>query len=503
MKGIVLKVDIDDNSALLIDHAKTKFTFSLDDCVGFEAYPQAGEEVEFGLDGDDKVYFVECILNEDDENKVFKKEKGLVEEVTLKKNNIEIQLNIPITKSISDCLDNYFGYVVSRVKEYEATFEEDETLDFLLMQRFLNTAYNNLKDIDSTFTDEYLLELRSDLISLEKIYKKFSHKNTVPEIAYENIFLEQQVIYQNNTKRMLSNSSEIKTLEVTIKSLERHIASLEKEINSNNLNKSFLEVKINDLKRHRGYYVDSLHKSANLKQENIQLKKSIESFANKHKDEFINVYQKEAKSYDEFIIEQLNGYSYEYDKVMWERAEESSAIRSFFKKSNIEDDYSSRTFLKYFIKSLDSGKFSKEHQRLNDLLEYLDSRAKMRMLIVSEVLVESEQIKHLIRSVDKDYIVEKTDKPRSVYFRSDLKKADIIFIDLAIKYPTIFEFIDMLQKRIEQEKGKAVLCVISNSFTKESLIKLKQKNIIHLLDTRLNDSELILNVKKIIEEINE
>jgi len=503
MKGIVLKVDIDANGALLIDHAKNKYTFSLDDCVGFESYPQAGEEVEFGLDGDDKVYFVEYIPDKHDEKIALKEDKELVEEVTLKKRNIEIKFNIPITKSISDCLDNYFDDIISRVSKYEATFEEGETLDFLPMQRFLNTAYNNLKDIDSTFTDAYLIELRNDLIALEKIYKKFSQKNTVPEVAYENIFLEQQMFYQKNKEKMLLNSSEISTLEVTTKSLERHIQSLEKEIDNSRLNKSFLEVKINDLKRHKRYYVDSLHKNGNLKQENTLLKESIDSFANKHKDEFINIYQKEAKAYDKFIIEQLNGYSYEYDKVMWERAEKSSAIRSFFKKSNIEDDYSSRTFLKYFIKSLDSGKFSKEHQRLNDLLEYLDSKAKLRMLIVSENLVESEQIKHLIRGVDKDYIVEKTDKPRSVYFRRDLRKLDIIFIDLAINYPTIFEFIDMLQKRIEQEKSKAILCVISNSFTKGSLLKLKQKNIVHLLDTRLNDSELILNIKKIIEEINE
>ncbi len=74
MKGIVLKVDIDANGALLIDHAKNKYTFSLDDCVGFESYPQAGEEVEFGLDGDDKVYFVEYIPDKHDEKIALKED---------------------------------------------------------------------------------------------------------------------------------------------------------------------------------------------------------------------------------------------------------------------------------------------------------------------------------------------------------------------------------------------------------------------------------------------
>jgi len=349
--------------------------------------------------------------------------------------------------------------------------------------------------------DEYLLELKGDLKVLESVYQKFHKKNTLPEIAYESIFLEQQTTYQSYKKRMDTNSSELYTLKSTIKSLEFQIKDVQKEIKHCTIAKS-RELKEIDLKRYNTYYVDSIHRSGNLKDENIQIKKLLNKFEENYMNDFVSIYGEEAKKYDQFIREQLNGYAYEFDKKMWEAAETSSAIRSFFKRANIDDDFSSKTFLKYFIKGLDETKFSKEHKRLYSLLEYLEGRAKVRILIVSENVKESDCIKHLIRSFDKEYSVEVSDKPRSSYYRKDLSKLDIVFADVSMQNPTIYEFIDMMKKRFTQANSHAVLCVTSNSFTKANLIALKDKNIHYLLATNLTDEELQNNLKEIIDLID-
>ncbi len=501
MIGIIALVNVDENSGVLVNESKKQYSFSLDDCIGFESFPDIGEKVEFDLNGDE-VFFVEALKSEEPQEIIH--HKTAQKEITpvQKKSNIELHVRIPLDRDIADCLDNYFEEVISTVYEYEAEFEEGETLDFLLIKRFLNTAYNNLRDIDSTFMDEYLLELRGDLKVLESVYQKFHKKNSVPEVAYETIFLEQQTTYQSYKKRMDTNISELYTIKSTVKSLENQIKDIKKEIDHCTITK-VREAKEIDLKRYNTYYVDSIHRSGNLKDENIQLRESLEKFEEKFIDEFVSVYGDEAKKYDQFIREQLNGYAYEFDKKMWESAETSSSIRSFFKRANIDDDFSSKTFLKYFIKGLDETKFSKEHKRLYSLLEYLEGRAKVRVLIVGECPKELDVMKHIIRSFDKEYSVEISDKPRSTYYRADLAKLDIIFADLSMKNPSIYEFIDMIKKRFKQTNSHAVLCITSNTFTKESLIKLKEKDINNLLATNLTEDELQSKLKDIIDFIDE
>ena len=44
------------------------------------------------------------------------------------------------------------------------------------MKRFLNTAYNNLKERDSSFESEYLLELKDGLNVLSHVYQDFIKK---------------------------------------------------------------------------------------------------------------------------------------------------------------------------------------------------------------------------------------------------------------------------------------------------------------------------------------
>lgn len=127
----------------------------------------------------------------------------------------------------------------------------------------------------------------------------------------------------------------------------------------------------------------------------------------------------------------------------------------------------------------------------------------MRILVVSEDNPKSQHLKHLIRKLDKEYSVDRSDKPRSTYYRKDLKRLDIIFVDVAIQNPKIDEFIDMMQKRLYQSKSKATFCIMANSFTKESLANLKEKGITHLLVTNIPDKELLEHLRDIINIVNE
>lgn len=519
MRGVIAKVNED--SAILVDEDKKQYSFGLDVCMGFDDFPEVGEKVEFDLDGGE-IFFVELakVKSESVESaspvksKVKKKTKDNLKEKKSensqkskpgkkeKNKKVKLAVNIPLDYSIEDSLDIYFDNIVSSIYEYEAEFDESETLDYILMKRFLTTAYNNLKDMDSTFMDDYVLELKYDLKIIENVYQKFLKKNSVPEIAFDTVFLSKQGSYVSYEKKLELNTGELMSAESTMKSIEHRIKDLTREIELATVSKH-AEAKELDLKKLNRFYVDSIHQAGTLKEENAIILEALEKFKNSYRQTFTEMYEEEAKKYNDYIREQLNGYAYEFDKKMWESAEKSASIRSFFKRANIEEDYSSRTFLKYFIKSLDDTKLSNEHKRLFAMLEYLDSRAKLRVLVVSENFKDSDRIKHTIRSFDKDFSIEVSDKPRSSYYRRDLGKLDIVIVDLHIKNPTIFEFVDMMEKRIKQSKGSAIICVSSSKFKKDNLVLLKKRKIGTLLSTALSDEAFEDRLIDIIESLDE
>jgi hypothetical protein len=198
---------------------------------------------------------------------------------------------------------------------------------------------------------------------------------------------------------------------------------------------------------------------------------------------------------------QLDGYAYVFDQKMWERAETSSSIIAFFKKAHIEEEFSSKTFLKYFIKTLDKNKMSKELKRLEDLLYYLESRAKKRFLIVEESLSEAENLKHLLRSFDKDFNVESVDKPRSIYYRRDLKIMDFIFIEYGLKNPPLKDFLSMLRVRVKQIGSKAKICVIVKNANKDIISSIKKLGISYIVALQVPEQELEQSLLSIIESI--
>lgn len=498
MKGKIQSIDIDDNIGTLCDSNGNEIPFSLDDCVGFEDTPRILEEVEFGVSGGE-IYFVEPANKKQSTPKTIAFEETSITPKEKRKKR-DYASDIPLSVSIKDCIDEHFDDVSYSIEEYEASFEEHEELNYALMKRFLNTAYNNLMDMDSSFMDEELVGLHSDLLALDKLYTQLLKKESVPKIAYEKIFLDRQKIYKENKKRLESNSSELFTLESSAKTLYTQIQDIEKRLNDGKSQQISQELEF-DLKRYKTYYVDTLHKMGTLKDENIVLKESLSKFESKYEATFLELYEEASKQCFSLLKRQLDGYAYVFDQKMWERAETSSSIIAFFKKAHIEEEFSSKTFLKYFIKTLDKNKMSKELKRLEDLLYYLESRAKKRFLIVEESLSEAENLKHLLRSFDKDFNVESVDKPRSIYYRRDLKIMDFIFIEYGLKNPPLKDFLSMLRVRVKQIGSKAKICVIVKNANKDIISSIKKLGISHIVTLQVPEQELEQSLLSIIESI--
>jgi len=103
MIGIIALVNENENSAVLVDKNKKQYSFDLDDCVGFDTFPEVGEKVEFDFNGNE-IFFVEALKSEKPQDII--QNQPIKENVpsTQKKSNIELHVDIPLDCNISDCL---------------------------------------------------------------------------------------------------------------------------------------------------------------------------------------------------------------------------------------------------------------------------------------------------------------------------------------------------------------------------------------------------------------
>ena len=103
------------------------------------------------------------------------------------------------TKSIKDCIYDYFGGVENLIKRYQKAIQSNKELDFLKIKRFLFTAYNDLFELDSTIPNLALSNLKSELASPDNAFESVSKKASYPpQYSYEKIFLPKQIQYTKN-----------------------------------------------------------------------------------------------------------------------------------------------------------------------------------------------------------------------------------------------------------------------------------------------------------------
>lgn len=274
-------------------------------------------------------------------------------------------------------LEKFFSSLqntVDKYKDYQLQSDE-EILDYFKMKRFLFTAFNNILELDSSLADGTLMEMYRNIQEVNGIHDTYKKSYMYPKIAFSNIFLkytkykEAKARLQRNIKEMDGIKGSLSIMESDIKYNLQKIAEAE----SNETNAEDLKFELKRAKRH---YVDSIDKMGTLREENDILipitNEYFEVFFENFTQKFENSYQKNIKA----IIAVLDSMAFFFDRLMWERASYSRIIRRHFKEAGVTYPYSSLTFLRYYLKTLDKNKLNQENRELFELLEYLEKRNK-------------------------------------------------------------------------------------------------------------------------------
>lgn len=80
--------------------------------------------------------------------------------------------------------------------------------------------------------------------------------------------------------------------------------------------------------------------------------------------------------YKDMISRILNYKAYDFDSYLWKNAVRSKSIKEYFKASGIKGTYSTETFLRYYLKTLDKDNLKEEQEELFKLLHYFENKSK-------------------------------------------------------------------------------------------------------------------------------
>lgn len=282
------------------------------------------------------------------------------------------------TYGIGEALQNYFNSVDFLMSKQPKTPDSKAQLDYFLSRRFLITAYNNLKNLDPSLHDHKdIKEKLKALQDLHKAYHTVNDKTSVPEVAFEMIFLRAQPEYIQYIQDKENWINRIAVLATVSESLYPEIQQREAELKKlakNDKSRTLLEDSIKPL---RGNYVDAVHEKAVLTEKLAKMKDLKAIYTEKYFDSFASELSQLSKEYKKVLVKILNNKASELDHEIWKHASKSKLIQGHFNDAGIEGDYTTMTYLGYYLNTLDKRQLGDEQTELFKFFNYLKEQQKV------------------------------------------------------------------------------------------------------------------------------
>jgi len=406
--GKIFLFNNSDGLGTIISNGKEKINFTSDNWNDFDVIPSIGLEVCF----DYKNFKASSIMSvitknraDDSSDKHFTEQENITtledlqNDFTEKKKAVKATLNIP--KSIS----NYFDIINDNIKQRTSYKKVPGRLDYLVVRRFLWTTFNNLSEIDLKILTPDIKALNKDLKSMTRIYDDFINKTRFPVLAYEEVFLACQIEYldiKDDTQKMIDRLNQLRASE---EQLGKVLAQKKKELKKKVKSPEFEELR-REYKVLNGTYVDMIHMMGELSERYKHDIELVNSFEKKFKHDFYKLFRDEAKKYKSNIVEILSAQAFLLDSKLWKQAKSSKVVKEHFYKAGVRDDLNTKTYLKYYLDTLDSSKTGDETQKLFELFDYLTEIHKEFIMVVVSSAQDAMEYESDIKKIDRTYNVK-------------------------------------------------------------------------------------------------
>ena len=495
MKGKIIVYSQETGIGKIITPDHHKIKFSIDEWNDYEVTPTIGQEVEFDSK-DANAYNIRLTDNKIVDTKNSFSQKTINQKRD--KDNLDKKDSqypeIDVTLDIKSCLELHFNEIIDKVNENNDLLKSNCTLDYIKMRRFLLTAYNNLIEIDYSFENNELIEAKQKLQNVYSSYLYFKSEIEIPQKAYEKIFLSHQTEYKELHKKMQFNkyeisrlNSKIKTLEATINKKSEKLAKISKR------SEEYKEL-INEIKHLKGAMVDAIHRARNLIEENQLFISMIDNFYKKYYEEFKKVFKEFIDQYEPKLKKIQNVYAYNFDTLIWKKANRSKAIKRFFHQAGIVEEFSSITFLKYYIKTLDEKKMSQKNKELQELLEYLERQKRNVILCLDNDLEFLNLLKEIVYSMDRDTLVLTATQPGEAIKNLKKNHLNTFMVNPDITRVGLEQLLDYVKTKSPEVK----IVFISKNINRKHLTIAKKHNISAILKKTTYKDTLLNQIKQFI-----
>ncbi|GAB6074225.1 hypothetical protein [Nautilia lithotrophica] len=241
-------------------------------------------------------------------------------------------------------INNYhFNYLISN----KFSFPKN---NYIELKKFIDTATHFLSEIDDSLLKGLTAKLYNDINSLYKYYQNFRKKTEYDEFVFSNEYLPEHDKYKQLKNKFEILKSEIENYNKTILEVENKLKKYKQQPKE--------QEDLIRYKKLKKQQVDSIYYISKIKEEYTEIKKIMNELENSERKTFIPKFNKFKDLHLKKLEKIINVKLFYYEKLLWVNASESSEIKKFFEQSNIEGEFSTKTFINYYLKNIDETKSS-------------------------------------------------------------------------------------------------------------------------------------------------
>lgn len=313
--------------------------------------------------------------------------------------------SITLSFNLSTAVTNYFDSIKKHIAVRQNYKKISGRLDYLIARRFIWTAYNNLSEIDINVITPKIKIFADDLKIMWRIYDDFNNQARNPSLAFGEVFLSCQAQYKKIKDGVQIVQEKLNVLRTNEQMIYARLRVKKEELDKNIKSEEF-ELLKHELKSLNGTYVDVVHMMAELDERHKHDLELLYRFEEEYRNDFYEIFERESTKYRHLLVEILNAQAFIFDMHLWNQAKNSKSIRAYFKRAGIIGELNTKTYLKYYLESIDSSKASIETKKLFELYEYLRSTHKEHIVVVAADARDVVEYVNSIKKVGKNYYVK-------------------------------------------------------------------------------------------------
>lgn len=503
--GKILFFSESEGKGVIITSQKEKIEFSALDWDDFDVMPHIGVEVEFDIKDIHAINITAKIVEKPSDAQAQEPQKTeetcqqtdeyvepkemtqIIESLDSKEKSQSIQASTNVSTAIA----RYFKSLQSDIRQRENYKNMEGELDYSLIKRFLYTTFNNLSDIDLHIVTPKIKALYDDLRYMSVVYEDFMEKTKYPSFAYYEIFLSTQANYMTIKKGTEYTIEKLKKLRSDEEKLNVKLEIKKKELAQNVGSPNYAMLQY-ELKSINGAFIDTVHLIAKLDELYKNDMKLLNDFRNDFKNSFNSEFLGESKFYKKDLTKIINTQAFMLDMYLWSEAKRSVAVRKHFENSPINEELNTKTYLKYYLSSLDSSKITEEAKKLFALYDYLLSIQKECIMIVAKNPQDAMEYEKSVKNMKllleaKAFIDEKSALKWAM--KNSVK---IVIIEDFLQNTTAQSFLQTFKKHVSLtpqiiiigEKPKTIPYTINNILPKNPSSRMINDVIKAILETK-------------------